>query len=350
MKNLKKISVLIVDDSLTVRKTIAKILNQTLDIIVKGEAKNGKEAIELNDKLNPDVILMDIVMPVMNGLSATEYIMSHKPTAIIIHSSSNQRGEMYKTFDALATGALALVEKSLANTDYETWQMELEQTIRAASHIKVRKKNKIVALGEIKSVGIRRQRSGNDFNIIAMGASTGGPGILLNILKPLSFDFRVPILLVLHIAKTRTNTFANWLDENCNLDVRFAVDGESINGYAGRVFIAPPEKHMVVQAGRIKLLDSKPVNFCKPSVDVLFNALAKDKTVKPIAVLLTGMGDDGAKGLKNIRASKGYTICQDKKTSIVFGMPKKAIELDAAMQVLPDYKIIEKIYSLLKKK
>jgi two-component system, chemotaxis family, protein-glutamate methylesterase/glutaminase len=348
MKNIKKISVLIVDDSLTVRKTITKILNQTSDIIVKGEAKNGKEAIALNEKLNPDVILMDIVMPVMNGLSATQYIMSHKPTAIIIHSSSNQRGEMYKTFDALATGALALVEKSLANTDYDTWQMELEQTIRAASNIKVRKKNKIITLRKVKSFGRRSQRIGNDYNIIAMGASTGGPGIILNILKPLPFDFRVPILLVLHIAKTRTNTFAHWLNENCNLDVRFAVDGESINGYSGRVFIAPPEKHMSVQAGRIKLLDSKPVNFCKPSVDVLFNALAKNKTIKPIAVLLTGMGDDGAKGLKNIRESNGFTICQDENTSIVFGMPKKAIELDAAMQILPDYQITEKIYSLIK--
>ncbi|MCP4021797.1 MAG: chemotaxis protein CheB, partial [Desulfobacteraceae bacterium] len=123
-----------------------------------------------------------------------------------------------------------------------------------------------------------------------------------------------------------------------------------INKSPGRVFIAPPGRHMVVKEKRIKLWDSKPVNYCKPSVDVLFGSIAKEKNIRPVAVLLTGMGDDGAKGLKNIRESHGYTICQDKETSIIFGMPKKAIELNAAIQVLPDYKISEQIISLTTKK
>ncbi len=344
-KKNKTISTLIVDDSLTVRKTISRILHKTKDILVVGEAENGKEAIELTERFNPSVILMDIIMPVMNGLSAIEYIMSHHPTAIIVHSSSKARGEMYKTWDALKAGALARIDKELAQVDYNKWEQELLRTIRAASCVKIVQRPKRRPATNRKTPSNKLLRT---YNLIAIGASTGGPGVIANMLNAFPTHFPLPILVVLHIPNDASFTFAEWLNENCKLNVIFASHGEQFINHKGKVYIAPPNQHMVVRQNRIHLEDSEPVNFCRPSVDTLFHSLAKSDQIHPIGVLLTGMGKDGAAGLLNIRDSGGYTICQDQETCIVYGMPKAAVDLDAADCILPNYRISEKIFSLLK--
>ncbi len=348
MVNDKKIRVLIVDDSLTVRKKVVEILKTSSDISIVGEAKNGKEAIELTKQLRPSVILMDIVMPVMSGLSAVEYIMAHQPTPIVIHSSSQNRGEIYKTWDAMKSGALAKIEKTDADKDYRKWENDLIRTVKSASRVKVIRHREFPLMGnKIKKQDIQPGVIRRVYNIVALGASTGGPGVIANILNYFPPDFRLPILLVIHMSKSSNTTFSGWLNDNCNLNVAFASDGEPLNGQKGRVFIAPPDKHMTVSQNRIQLLDSPEINFCRPSVDVLFQSLATDKKIRPVAILLTGMGQDGALGLKAIRDNGGYTICQDENTSTIFGMPKAAIKMKASDVVLPDHQIAQSIMKLV---
>jgi len=344
-----KIKVLVVDDSLTVRKRVIEILGTAPDMAVVGEAGDGKEAIELTEKLRPSVILMDIVMPVMSGLTATEYIMAYHPTAIIILSSSENRGAEYKSWDAMKAGALAKIRKDDAEKDHEKWKRNLISAVRAASRVHViRRKGSLLKEHTVKDPGIGLETGTGDYNVIAIGASTGGPGVIANILKMLPHDLALPVLLVMHIADTPKNTFARWLNDNCSLHVSFASDGESLKGEKSRAFVAPPGKHMVVARGNIRLLDTPEVNFCKPSVDTLFQSIARDKTKRAIGVLLTGMGQDGALGLKAIRDNGGYTICQDESTSMIFGMPKAAIDIGAADEVLPDHRMAKRIIALTK--
>lgn len=347
MNPKSKIHVLIVDDSLTVRKKVIEILKKAADITISGEARDGRDAIEQAKRLKPDVILMDIVMPVMSGLAAIEYIMTYQPIPIVIHSSAENRGETYKTWDAMMSGALAKIEKTDADKNPEKWEKDLIRTVRAASRVKISRRRKYaLRKKKEKRTDIQQQVVSGDYNIVTFGASTGGPGVIANILKAFPLDFRLPILLVIHIPDSPIHTFPDWLNEHCGLNVAFASNGESLNGKKGKVFVGPPGKHMIVEHNRIRLLDSPPVNFCKPSIDVLFHSLAQDKHISPIAALLTGMMEDGALGLKAIGEAGGYTICQNKDTSIVFGMARAAIEIEAAGVVLPDYQIAREILSL----
>ena len=197
---------------------------------------------------------------------------------------------------------------------------------------------------------IRLSAGTGDYNIVAIGASTGGPGVIINILKDFPADFRLPILLVIHMPDSSGNTFAEWLNQNCSLNVRTASEGDLLNRANGKVFVAPPGKHLIIKHNKIQFIDSPPVNFCRPSIDILFQSLAEDHGLRPIATLLTGMGQDGAIGLKDIRNNGGYTICQDETTSIIYGMPRVAEKMGAASIVLPDYQIAGKIISLEKLK
>lgn len=342
------IRVLIVDDSLTVRKEIGRILRTSPGITIAGEAGDGQEAIAATKKLRPDVIVMDIVMPVISGPEAVEQIMSAVPCPIVILSSSTNRGERYKTWDALLAGAVARIEKTDVEKNPSRWEQELIMTVRAAARMKVeglRHYQSPVDRDEAK-ITDRPPDTRDRYNVVAFGGSTGGIGVIANILRALPTGFALPVLLVIHLADTQESTFGRWLDGHCRLKVAFALGGERLVDHGGSVLIAPPGRHMIVTDGTIRLDASPPVNFCRPSVDVLFDSLARDDQTTPIAVLLTGIGWDGARGLRAIKKNGGYTICQDESTSIVFGMPRAAIELGAANAVLPDHKIVSKIVAL----
>lgn len=339
----KIIKVLIADDSLTMRKQIAEIINNEPDMIVAAEASNGREAVAAAGKIKPDIIIMDVVMPVMDGPAAVEQIMKQYPMPIIICSSVSNRGEDYRTWDALKAGALDKIEKTDAVRDPAAWEKNFLRTIRAGARVKIRGKKQSVRARTADNRPFIKQQN---FNVAAFGLSTGGPGIVAEILKNLPRDFQHPVLLCIHTGDSQTSTFPEWLDNQCSLKVLSAVDGMNINKYSGSVLTAPPGTHMTVQNRRIKLVNTCPVNFSKPSVDVLFDSLASEKSLNAVAVLLTGIGKDGAKGLKAVYDSGGYTICQDKETSIVFGMPMAAIELGAAVEVLPHYSIAGRIVSL----
>jgi two-component system chemotaxis response regulator CheB len=334
------IRVLVVEDSLTIRMRLVEILTGDPDIAVVGQAEDGRTAIALCQALRPDVVTLDMMLPIMTGLAATEYIMAHCPTPILIVSASINRGELFRTYEALAAGALDVLEKPNGEEADGEWERKFIGTVKLISRIRVithlrakltspPRPVKAAALGE-------RPDSGSRFDVVAIGASTGGPSAVRDVLLSLPADFPLPILLVLHIAEPFGTALAEWLDGLSRLRVACAVDGEPIQRPGGgRVVVAPPDAHLVVRQGRLRLSRAPERNWCRPSVDVLFESVAEEIGARAIGCLLTGMGKDGAEGLLAIRKAGGASIAQDEATSVVYGMPREAALRGAAERVLP---------------
>lgn len=338
---MKKIRAVVAEDSLTVRKLLVDILSAAEDFEVVGEAENGKQAIELCQALRPDVVTLDMMMPVMTGLAATEYIMAYCPTPILIVSASTNRGELFRTYEALAAGAVDILEKPDGVAPEKDWENKLLSSLRRISRIKVitHLKGKL-AHGKVlpfsEDAPPVSVPAFGGMRAIAMGASTGGPGAVMEILSSLPADFPLPILLVLHLGKVFGSAFADWLDGASTLPVSFARDGESLPPPGtGQVILAPPDQHMVLKHGRLWLTGDPERHSCRPSVDVLFESAARDLGSAVAGCLLTGMGRDGAEGLLAIHRAGGTTMAQDEASCVVFGMPREAILLGAAQRVLP---------------
>ena len=333
------IRILVVEDSLTVRKHLCEVLATDRDLEVVGETGDGKQAIDLCRALRPDVVTMDMMLPVMSGLSATEYIMAHYPTPILIVSSSTNRGELFKTYEALAAGAVDVLEKPQGNDTDVAWERQFIATIKLVSRVRpiTHPRARLGALGRpltpsLAPLARTPQQRGA---IIALGASTGGPGAIVEILRALPPSFPLPLLLVLHIAEPFATAFADWLDGQSGHRVSYARDGEHISARTGAVIMAPADFHLTVRGGRVRLTVDKERHSCRPSVDVLFESVASEYGSAAVACLLTGMGRDGAAGLLEVRKAGGITIAQDEATSIVYGMPREAVLLGAAESVLP---------------
>ena len=337
---MKRTRVLVVEDSLSVRRRLCEILSSDPEIELIGEAADGKQAIELCQSQRPDVVTIDMIMPVMSGLAATEYIMAHCPTPILVVSSSFNRGEVFKTYDALAAGAVDVLEKPRGDEPDGVWEhsfiakVKLVARIRVITHPRLR----LAALNRpaLPSSAAGRERR---IALVAIGASTGGPAAIVELLDGLPREFEPPILFVMHIAEPFGASFAEWLDGRTCRSVAYPRDGEPVAAAGGRVVIAPPGRHLVVHDGRLRLTDDPERHSCRPSVDVLFESVAREYGQAVAAVLLTGMGRDGAVGLREIRQAGGHTIVQDEASSVVHGMPREAIALGAAEQILPLKKI-----------
>jgi two-component system chemotaxis response regulator CheB len=345
-----KVRVLVVEDSLTVRRRLCEVLGADPGIEVVGEADNGKTAIELCRAIRPDIVTLDMMLPVMSGLAATEYIMAYCPTPILIVSASTNRGELFRTYDALAAGAVDALDKPLGDDGDEDWERRIVATVKLVSRIKVithprarlrafnhpaapaRPAGAPAPLGECRVVGI--------------GASTGGPAAIVDVLRALPAAFPLPVLFVLHIGEPFGSAFAEWLDGQTFHRVSYARDGEAVAGAAGRVVMAPPDRHLVVSGGKLRLTSSPARHSCRPSVDALFESIAREYGAAGAGCLLTGMGRDGAAGLLEIKESGGLTLAQDEATSVVFGMPREAVLLGAACRVLPLGEIGEALASL----
>jgi two-component system chemotaxis response regulator CheB len=336
------IRILVVEDSLTVRRRLCDVLAADPALEIVGEAEDGKQAIQLCQTLRPDVVTMDMMLPLMSGLGATEYIMAHCPTPILIVSSSTNRGELFKTYEALAAGAVEVLEKPLGDDADGLWERHFIAAVKLVSRIRVitHPRARLGAFGHARLESkpaasllpsLPRQR----YEVVLIGASTGGPGAILEILRTLPLPFPLPILFVLHIGEPFGAAFADWLDGQTGMRVASARDGDLVSTKAGQVTMAPPDSHLVARGGRLRLTQDPPRHSCRPSVDILFESAAREYGSAVAASLLTGMGRDGAAGLLEVRRCGGFTIAQDEATSVVYGMPREAVILGAVEQELP---------------
>ncbi len=340
---MKRLRILVVEDSLTVRKYLCEVLARDPGLEVVGEAADGRQAIELCQSLRPDLITLDMMLPVMSGLAATEFIMAYCPTPILVVSASFNRGELFKTYEALAAGAVEVMEKPRAGdvAGGAEWEarflalVKLVARVRVVTHVRGRRQARLgepAAAGPAAAPG-QGGRAPAAPRLVALGASTGGPRALVEILLSLPVGFALPVLIVIHIGEPFGAAFAEWLDGQSQQRVRMAEDGMPIAG--GGVFLAAPERHLVLRGQRL-YFDDGPERFsCRPSVDVLFESVARECGAGAIAALLTGMGQDGARGLLAVRAAGGATLAQDEASSVVYGMPREAALLNAAQQILP---------------
>ncbi len=338
------IRVLVVDDSAFVRLTVTEILKEA-GMEVVGTAKNGKEAVEKVMKLKPDVVTLDINMPVMDGLTALKIIMEKCPTPVIMLSAYTKEGAK-ETFEALKLGAVDFVTKPQgALADLSSIADELIEKIKIAVEVSpniLRLQNLKRFKGEVVRGNWKKCRS--DLCVL-IGSSTGGPSALEQIIPRLPADFPAPIFVVQHMPPMFTQQLAERLDSISELEVKEAENNERVRN--GVVYIAPGGKHMKVRRAldivRIKIVDGRPVNAVKPSVDVTAESVVQAYGSNVIGVILTGMGNDGAYGMKLIRTAGGKTIACSEDTCVVFGMPKAAIELGAIDVVKPLYEIAEQI-------
>ncbi len=336
------IRVLIVDDSALVREIFQVVFGFHEQIKVVGHAGNGREAVELTSKLRPDVITMDINMPEMDGLEAIEHIMAYYPTPILVLTSLSDADVAFRS---LSKGALEVMEK--LELDDEKCREFIEKIIllskvKVVTHISGKRKGRVgegapaakPALSEKaprRWVGFRR-RTQSRGRVVAIGSSTGGPRILGQVLSSLPGDIPTGILITQHISDGFVTTLVDWLDDISEIRVKEAEDGEAV--LPGVAYVAPTGLHLEVSGGRISLNNSAPVGGHRPSVDLLFSSVAREYGPGSIGVILSGMGRDGALGLKEIHDAGGFTIAQEEKSCIVFGMPKVATELGGVHAVL----------------
>ena len=339
------IKVLIVDDSPVATALLKHILNSDPQIEVIGTASNGEEAIVFTETEKPDLITMDIIMPRMDGFQATRKIMEATPVPILVVSASVKREEVNKTWRAVEAGAVGVLEKpSYADMGIPNGNAEkLIQTVKVMSQVKtVRRWKKTSENDPITSSQkiLKQDRAKKNLKIVAIGASTGGPQALKQILSQLPKSFKLPVLLVQHIAPGFTEGFANWMNTASALPVHVAFDGEQ--PLPGHVYVAPDLHHMKIgRNGKIALSADEEDNGIKPSVASLFRSVAEVYGSGAIGVLLTGMGRDGATELNLMKIKGAVTIAQDKESSMVFGMPGEAMKIGAAKYSLPPDKIAE---------
>lgn len=324
------IRALLADDSMLVRAVLRDTLNASGDITVVGEATNGFEAASLTELLKPDIIIMDIIMPVMGGLEATELIMSRFPTPILILSSTVDERDVKLAFSAIKKGALDVMGKPAAAVAAASSEFvaKLLDKVRMLSRIRVI--HHIQRARGPEPIAVPRQAANR--SILAIGASTGGPKAVMSIIKTLPKDFSSAVFIVQHISSGFAKGFAHWLDLESAINVRLAETGDK--PVCGTALVAPTDCQMLFENGAVKIVDAPAVNSCRPSIDVFFSSLAAEKGDESVGVLLTGMGRDGAQGLSQLRDQGALTIAQDEKSCAVFGMPKAAIALNAAERVL----------------
>jgi two-component system, chemotaxis family, protein-glutamate methylesterase/glutaminase len=332
---MRRIRALVIEDSLTVRNVLCEVLASDDEIELVGQGGDGKEAIELVRQLRPDVVTIDMMMPVMSGLAATEYIMAHFPTPILIVSSSTNRGELFRTYDALAAGAVDAIEKPRGDEGEGVWEQRFLAAVKLVSRIKVITHPRARLRTPVyTSTPGTPEKSTAAPQVVVIGASTGGPAAILQILQALPARLLLPVLFVLHIAEPFGRAFVEWLDGQSSHRVAYPRSGETVAGTLGRILMAPPDRHLIVRDRRVYVVDGPERHSCRPSVDVMFESIAQEYASNAVGCLLTGMGRDGAAGLLAMRRAGALTIAQDEATSVVFGMPREAARLGAAERVL----------------
>ncbi len=331
-----KVRVLVVDDSALMRKLIPQMLEADPSIEVVGTAMDGNFCLKKIEELQPNVVTLDLQMPGMNGIDTLKEIMRRQPLPVIVVSSHSTEGASI-TFKALGLGAFDFVTKPQdASVHMAETARELIAKIKAAADCKVMRPGTLHGAPP-RTEKITNAKSGPPpTRIVAIGISTGGPQALEFLLSQLPPDFPGTILIVQHMPEGFTEMFARRLDELCALRVKEAQSGDVLQ--AGRVVVCPGSRHMTVKRlpmGNVVVLnDDPPVNGHRPSVDVLFRSVAEQFGKQCVAVLMTGMGDDGAEGLGAVKKAGGMTIAQSEESCVVYGMPKAAVERGYATRIV----------------
>lgn len=320
----RSVRVLVVDDSPLVREILAAVLAEAPGCEVVGFASSGAEAAQRALELRPDVITMDLQMPGSDGFDGIARIMAEAPTRILVLSA--ERGEI-AAFRALSLGALDLLEKPAADSDLAHYGEQLRTRLKLLASVPVIRH--VRGKRPLRPEPPPRQR----VELVAIAASLGGPRALTALFKSLPPSFPVPIVVVQHMAEGFTEGLTRWIRQETRLDVREARDGEPLE--PGTILFAPAGKHLLIERGLARLDDGPPVHGFRPSATPLFRSTARAYGARACGVILTGMGDDGADGLVELKAAGGTTLAQDEATCAVFGMPRAAIEAGAIHEVLP---------------
>lgn len=328
------IRTLIAEDSATTLELLASMLESDPDIQVVGRAKNGLEAVTLTKTLQPDVVVMDIHMPVLDGFRATRQIMIEAPTPIVIVSATLDVRAVDVSLHALRLGALSVLEKPLGpgSSDFNDTCRRFVATVRAMSAVKVVRHWPSSSSIPPPEAAQPDQRS--QIQLISVAASTGGPTALLRLLSDLPASLSVPVLIVQHMAPGFVGGLANWLSDGCGLRVKVAEQGERMLG--GTVYLAPDDRHLgVVDRRTLHVSNTPAIGGFRPSGNFLFESVARVFGSAAAGVILTGMGDDGCSGLVAMRRAGARIIAQDEATSVVFGMPAAAIAAGLPHITLP---------------
>jgi two-component system, chemotaxis family, protein-glutamate methylesterase/glutaminase len=329
------IRVLVVEDSPTDRELLVSTLGCDPEFTVVGQAENGARAVELARELRPDLITMDILMPVLDGLEATKEIMVQAPTPILVVSSTMRDRGVELSLDAIRAGALMCVEKPLppGAPDYADRRSQFLALAKAMAQVKVVRR---WATARVPSAaaGSPDRRPARPLRLVAIAGSTGGPAALQRILMDLPGDFPVPLVVVQHIAAGFVAGLAEWLRSSCHLRVKVAEDGESLS--ARTVYLASDDRHLGVTRDRtIRMSAAGPINGFRPSANHLFESAASAFGSAVLAVVLTGMGNDGVEGLRAVRQAGGHIIAQNEATSVIYGMPREAVAAGVVDAELP---------------
>ena len=344
------IRLLVVEDSKTVQQLLVAAFNADPEIQVVGTAESGEQAISLARSLGPDIITMDISLAGMDGFEATRTIMSSCPVPIVVVTGKLDPRDSATLFRVMEAGALTVLAKPapVGTPEHAESVARLVQHVKLMSEIKVVRRTFPASLGGVVPFAppLPLPRAAATIKVVAIGASTGGPPLLHRFLGALPADFGAAVLVVQHMADGFTENFVHWLNQGSPLPVRLAVSGMRVS--PGEVYVAPDGCHMEMGPGEcIALSYAPPENGVRPSVSVLFRSVALRCGDQGAGVLLTGMGGDGAQGLKVLRDRGCVTIAQDRESSVVFGMPAEAIRLKAALYILPPEGIIELLIRLV---
>lgn len=342
----RRVRVLVTDDSLVAREMLTQILQSDTGIEVVGAATNGLEAVEMAAELRPDLITMDIHMPRLDGLGAIERIMAYTPTPILVVSSSVHGEGIGRAFDALDLGALEVIKKPEPRdwADLDRIGRDVIRKVRILSNVRVithlRGKHRTPA-EPLPSVGSRPAMR----SVVAIGSSTGGPSALLSVLGPLPEDFPVPIVIAQHIADGFVPGLVSWLNAGSRIKVVQGAEGTVVE--RGTAYVSPTGVNMALEGVTLRLRPPGSGQLYIPSADTLFESVAHSHGSRAVGVIMTGMGADGAEGLKLMRNAGAATIAQDEESCTVYGMPKAAVEIGAAEHVVPLSSVAEKLEELV---
>lgn len=325
MENLKK--VFVVDDSSLFKHLIGNIVNETPNVKLVGFASNGKEAIDKIGILKPDIVTLDVEMPIMNGIEALGIINKKWPNIKVIMVTSMNQYSIERTINALESNAFSFVTKPDIGGEkhIKTELTRIFTGITAESSFE----SPIKPTSIHKSSVVKVTHSRSKPSIVGIGVSTGGPNALVHVIPKLPADLAVPVVVVQHMPEGFTKPLAESLDKKSKVKVKEGENGEVLK--AGVVYFAPGGKHMKVvphiasKFGKIEITDDAPENFCKPSVDYLFRSLSSTFKDRVVAVIMTGMGNDGTKGLKLLKRQGNFSIGQNKESCVVYGMPGSAM-------------------------